>query len=40
MDNDYNAVDADRTQTMFILRILENIEETRLRFSQGSVTGL
>ena len=28
VDNDYNAIDADGTQSMFILSILENIKET------------
>ena len=40
VDNDSNAADADGTQTMFILTILEKIKETRLKFSQGSVTVL
>ena len=30
---------ADGTQSMFILTILENIKETRLNFSQGSAQG-
>ena len=30
----------DVTQNMFILTILEKIKETRLKFSQGSVTVL
>ena len=38
VDNDYNAIDADGTQSMFILKILEKIKETRLIFYQGSVT--
>ena len=29
---------ADGTQSMFVLTILEIIKQTRLRFSQGSVT--
>ena len=33
-------IDADGTQSMFILVILEIIKETRLKFSQGSVTVL
>ena len=35
-----NGINADGTQNMFILMILEKINETRLRFSQGSVTVL
>ena len=29
---------ADGTQSMFVLKILEIIKQTRLTFSQGSVT--
>ena len=35
-----NDVDADVTQSMFLLKILEKIKETRLKSSQGSVTVL
>ena len=35
-----NGINADGTQNMFILMILEKISEMRLRFSQGSVTVL
>ena len=35
-----NGVDADVTQSMFLLKILEKIKETRLKSSQGSVTVL
>ena len=38
-DND-DAVKADVRQSMFLLPILERIKETRLKFSQGSVTVL
>ena len=40
IDNDYNAIDADGMQSMFILTILEKIKEMRLKFSQRSVTVL
>ena len=33
-------INANRTQSMFVLTILEKIKETRLKFSQGSVTVL
>ena len=33
-----NGINADRTQNVFVLKILEKIKETRLKFSQGSVT--
>ena len=36
----YNATNAGNDQSMFILRILEKIKETRLKFSQLSVTVL
>ena len=32
VDNDYNAIDADGTQSVFIVTILEKIRETRLLF--------
>ena len=32
VDNDYNAIDADGTQSVFIVTILEKIRETRLIF--------
>ena len=36
-----NATDGrDNDQSMFVLAILEKIKETRLKFSQGSVTVL
>ena len=35
-----DAENADSIQSMFILTILEKIKETRLKFSQGSVTDL
>ena len=35
-----NATDASNDQTMFLLIILEKNKETRLNFSQGSVTVL
>ena len=35
-----NGVNADGTQSMFVLVILEKIKETRLKFSLGSVTVL
>ena len=37
VDNDYNAIDADGRQSMFILTILKKIKETRLKLSQESV---
>ena len=40
LDDYYNAINADGTQNMFILTILEKIKETRLRFCQGSVAVL
>ena len=33
-------INADRTESMFVLTILEKIKETRLKFYQGSVTVL
>ena len=33
VDNDYNDTDANETQLIFILMILEKIKETRLKFS-------
>ena len=38
VDNDYNAIYADGAQSMFT--VLEKIKETRLTFSQGTVTVL
>ena len=35
-----DGTNADEAESMFILTILEKIEETRLKFSQGSVTVL
>ena len=35
-----DGINADWTQNMFILTILEKTKETRLKFSQGSVTVL
>ena len=35
-----NATDASNDQYMFLLTISEKIKETRLKFSQGSVTVL
>ena len=35
---DVDSINADGTQNMFILMILEKIKESRLKFSQGSVT--
>ena len=40
MDNDSTAIDADGTQTMLVLTILEKIREMRLKFSQVSLTVL
>ena len=41
LDANANATDAgDYDQSMFVLTILENIKETRLKFSKGSVTVL
>ena len=38
---DDNATDAeDNDQSMFVLTIFEKLKETRLKFSQGSVTVL
>ena len=39
-DNNNNATDAGDDQFMFVLTILEKMKETRLKFSQGSVTVL
>ena len=39
-DAEDNATDASNDQSMFVLTILEKIKETRLKFSQGSVTVL
>ena len=38
LDADDNATDAGNDQSMFVLTILEKIKQTRLQFSQGSVT--
>ena len=35
-----DGVNADDIQSMFVLTIFEKIKETRLKFSQGSVTVL
>ena len=35
-----DGINADGTQFMFVLTISEKINETRLKFSQGSVTVL
>ena len=35
-----DGINADGTQSMFVLTILEKIKETRLKFSQGSITVL
>ena len=40
LDDNYNATDAGNDQSMFLLTILENIKETRLKFSQGGLTVL
>ena len=41
LDTDDNATDAGgNDQSMFVLKVLEKIKETRLKFSQGSVTVL
>ena len=32
-----DGINANETQNMFVLTVLEKIEETRLKFSQGSV---
>ena len=40
VDNDSTAIDADGTQTMLVLTILEKIREMRLKFSQVSLTVL
>ena len=36
--NNTDGENADGTQSMFVLTILEKIKETRLKFSQGSIT--
>ena len=33
VDNDYNAIDGDETQTIFILKILEKIKKMIIKFS-------
>ena len=40
LDHNENDTDAGNDQSMFVLAILEKIKETRLKFSQGSVTVL
>ena len=41
LDANYNVADAaGKDESMFILTILEKIKETRLKFSQESVTVL
>ena len=35
-----NAKESDNDKSMFVLKILEKIKETRLKFSQGSITVL
>ena len=41
LDEEDNATDArENDQSMFVLIMLEKIKETRLKFSQGSVTVL
>ena len=35
-----DGINADGTQSMFVLKILEKVKETRLKFSQGNVTVL
>ena len=39
-DNDNATTDGGNDQFMFVLTILEKINETRLKFSDGSVTVL
>ena len=39
-DNDNATTDGGNDQFMFVLTILEKIKETRLKFSEGSVTVL
>ena len=40
IDGNGNATDEGADQNMFVLGILENIKETRLKFSKTSVTVL
>ena len=40
LDNNRNATDTGNDESMFVLTILEKIKETKLKFSQGSVTVL
>ena len=40
LDDKGNATDTVADQTIFILTIIEKIQETRLKFSQGNVTVL
>ena len=39
-DDDNNAADAGNDQSMFVLTVLEKIQEARLKVSQGGVTVL
>ena len=36
--NSDNGLDADDIQNKFILKILEKVQKTKLKFSQGSIT--
>ena len=40
LDGEGNANDAGNDQSMFALTVLEKINKTRLKFSQGSLTVL
>ena len=40
LGDDGNSPDAGNDQSMFVLTSLEKIKQTRLKFSQGSVTVL
>ena len=40
LDNNSNATDPGNDQSRFVLKILEKIKETRIKFSQRSVTVL
>ena len=40
LDDNSNVADAGNNQSMFFSTVLENIKETRLKFSEGSVTVL
>ena len=37
-DKSDNGLDADDIQNKFILKILEKVQKTKLKFSQGSIT--